>query len=248
MRHGSLFSGIGGFDLAAEWMGWENVFQVEWDKYCQKVLTKNFPNVKKYGDIKEFDGKKYKGSIDILSGGFPCQPFSIAGKSKGSDDDRHLWPQYLRIIREIQPPFVVGENVPGIIEMELDNIIADMESEGYSTEQFDIPAYAIWGLHSRRRIWIICYSKNYRQQHPVNSKDKGLSNERHNKEVSIKRGIACDKERFLKQIRTSEFIRTSNGLPHRMDRIKALGNSIVPQIAFQIFKAIEEYSLTQDTQ
>jgi DNA (cytosine-5)-methyltransferase 1 len=102
-RHGSLFSGIGGFDLAAEWAGFENIFQVEIDPFCQKVLQKNFPKTQKYGDIKKFDGTKFRGKIDIISGGFPCQPFSCAGKRKGTEDDRHLWPEMLRIIDEIKP-------------------------------------------------------------------------------------------------------------------------------------------------
>jgi DNA (cytosine-5)-methyltransferase 1 len=160
MKHGSLFSGIGGFDLASEWMGWENVFQVEIDKFCTKVLEKNFPNVKRYGDIKEFDGTEYRESVDILSGGFPCQPFSVAGKRKGKTDDRHLWPEYLRVIREVKPSYVVGENVPGIINMELDNIIADLEGEGYTTEQFIIPACALNAPHRRDRLWVVAYHNN----------------------------------------------------------------------------------------
>src|ERR1051326_4992769 len=110
MRHGSLFSGIGGFDLAAEWMGWENVFQVEIDGFCSKVLKKNFPNVTRYSNIDEFDGKKYYGAIDILSGGPPCQPSSQAGKRKGEKDDRWKWPQTLRVLGEIRPRFALFEN------------------------------------------------------------------------------------------------------------------------------------------
>src|SRR5690349_5351598 len=101
MRHASLFSGIGGFDLAAQWMGWENVFQVEIDEFCKKVLAKNFPNAKRYGDIKQFDGTEWAGKIDILSGGFPCQPYSAAGKRLGKEDARHLWPEMLRVVGEV---------------------------------------------------------------------------------------------------------------------------------------------------
>ena len=164
MKHGSLFSGIGGFDLASEWMGWENVFQVEIDDYCQKVLAKNFPNVKRYGDIKEFKGEC--GSVDILTGGFPCQPFSHAGKRKGESDDRYLWPEYLRIIREIQPTYVVGENVAGLVSMEdgktLNGIFTDLEGEGYTVESFIIPACGVGAWHRRDRIWIVAYSNNLR--------------------------------------------------------------------------------------
>ena len=115
MKHGSLFSGIGGFDLAAEWMGWENVFHCEREPFAQKVLKYHFPNSKLYDDITTFDATDYAGRIDILTGGFPCQPYSTAGKRQGTEDERHLWPQMLRIIREIKPRFVVGENVRGLI-------------------------------------------------------------------------------------------------------------------------------------
>src|ERR1043165_5795152 len=144
MRHASLFSGIGGFDLAAQWMGWENVFQVEKDAFCHKVLEKNFPHTKRYGDIKEFDGTTYRGTIDILTGGFPCQPFSIAGKRLGTDDPRHLWPQMLRVIHEVRPTYVVGENVFGIINwsngMVFEMVCADLEAKGYEVTSFILPA------------------------------------------------------------------------------------------------------------
>jgi len=108
-RQSVLGNLTGGFDLAAQWMGWKNIFQVEKDEFCNKVLEKNFPHVTRYGDIKEFDGTKYRGAIDILTGGFPCQPYSTAGKRKGKEDERHLWPEMLRVIREVQPAYVVGE-------------------------------------------------------------------------------------------------------------------------------------------
>jgi len=237
MRHGSLFSGIGGFDLAAEWMGWENVFQVEWDKYCQKVLAKNFPNVKRYGDIKEFDGTKYRGLVDIISGGFPCQPFSIAGKRKGKDDDRYLWPEYLRIIREAKPTFVTGENVPGIIELELDNIIADLEGEGYTTEQFIIPACAVNAPHRRDRIWIIANSNSeYSKKYIGRDKFRQAG-----RKVPFGRSIYEPLwDRNWIEV-ASEVCRVDDGIPAKLDRIKSLGNAIVPQVAYQIFKAIEEY-------
>jgi len=171
MRHGSLFSGIGGFDLAAEWMGWENVFQVEIDPWCRKILKKNFPNAEQYGDIKEFRGER--GSVDILSGGFPCQPFSHAGKRKGESDDRYLWPEYLRIIREIQPTYVVGENVAGLVSMEdgktLEGIFSDLEGEGYTVESFIIPACGVGAWHRRDRIWIIGYTQHYGPHGPTKS-------------------------------------------------------------------------------
>lgn len=105
-----LFAGIGGFSLAAHWMGWETAAFVEWDAFCQKVLKKNFPNVPIFGDIKEFDGTQFTGTVDLICGGFPCQPFSHAGKRKGKDDERYLWKEMLRIIRQIKPAWIVGEN------------------------------------------------------------------------------------------------------------------------------------------
>ena len=159
MNHGSLFTGIGGFDYASECMGWENVFQVEWDKYCQKVLEKNFLGVKRYLDIRDFNGKKYKGHIDILTGGFPCQPFSSAGKRAGKEDNRYLWLEMLRVISEIKPPWVVGENVAGILTMEngktFEGICSSLENEGYQVQPYIIPACGKGAWHRRNRIWII---------------------------------------------------------------------------------------------
>jgi DNA (cytosine-5)-methyltransferase 1 len=114
MKHGSLFSGIGGFDLAAEWMGWENIFHCEWNPFGQKVLKYYWPNAESFNDITKTDFTKYANRIDVLSGGFPCQPYSVAGKQKGKEDERHLWPEMRRAIMEISPRFIVGENVRGL--------------------------------------------------------------------------------------------------------------------------------------
>ena len=164
MTHASLFTGIGGFDLAAEWTGIENVFQVENDKFCQKVLEKNFPNVKRYLDIKDFDGTEYKNRIDIISGGFPCQPFSQAGKRKGNKDERALFPEMLRIIREVKPKWIVGENVSGILSIHdgeyFEEILTSLENEGYKVQSFIIPASAVNAPHRRDRVWIIANSNN----------------------------------------------------------------------------------------
>lgn len=160
LKHASLFTGIGGFDLAAQWMGWDNVFQVEIDKWCRKILAKNFPNTRRYEDIKNFNAKKYEGSIDVISGGFPCQPFSVAGNRRGQEDDRYLWEEMLRIIREVKPTYVVGENVTGIIGMALDTVLLDLENEGYATETYIIPACAKNAWHRRDRVWIIAYADN----------------------------------------------------------------------------------------
>ena len=159
-NHCSLFSGIGGFDLAAQWTGWNNLFQVEKDEWCRKVLQKNFPEAKRYGDIKQFNGKEYAGTVDIISGGFPCQPFSVAGKQKGKGDDRYLWEEMLRVVNEIKPPFVVGENVTGIIGMALDTVLSDLEAQDYTTETYIIPACGKNAWHRRDRVWIVAYSNS----------------------------------------------------------------------------------------
>ena len=167
MTHGSLFSGIGGFDLAAEWMGWQNIFQVEIEEYCQRLLAQNFPNVERHRDIREFDGKQYAGRIDIISGGFPCQPFSQAGKRQGKEDPRHLWPQMLRIISEIKPRWVLGENVSGIFSwsggLVFDEIQSDLADIGYETIPVRIPAVAVGAPHRRDRWWFIAHSKSARK-------------------------------------------------------------------------------------
>lgn len=117
ITHGSLFSGIGGFDIAAKWVGWENIFNCEINEFCRKILKYHFPNAEQYKDITKTDFSKWNGQIDVLSGGFPCQPFSVAGKRKGTDDNRYLWNEMLRVIHEIQPAWIVGENVAGIVSM-----------------------------------------------------------------------------------------------------------------------------------
>jgi DNA (cytosine-5)-methyltransferase 1 len=164
MRHGSLFSGIGGFDLAAEWMGWENVFHCEWNEFGQKVLKYYWPEAESFTDITKTDFTKYANTIDILTGGFPCQPYSQAGKRLGKEDDRHLWPEMLRAIREIKPSWVVGENVYGLVNwsggLVFHEVQSDLEAEGYEVFPVLLPAAAINAPHRRDRIWFIAHSKS----------------------------------------------------------------------------------------
>jgi DNA-cytosine methyltransferase len=159
MKHGSLFSGIGGFDLASEWMGWENVFHCEWMEFPRKVLDYYWPNADSHIDICKTDFKKYEGTIDIISGGFPCQPFSLAGKRKGTDDERYLWGEMLRAIQEIKPKFVIAENVFGITNIDgglvFEQVCLDLEAEGYEVQPFIIPAAAKNAPHRRDRCWFI---------------------------------------------------------------------------------------------
>lgn len=164
MIHGSLFSGIGGFDLAAEWMGWENAFHCEWNEFGQKILKYYWPNAKSYEDITKTDFTIWRGKIDILTGGFPCQPYSVAGKRKGKEDERHLWPEMLRAIREIQPSYVVGENVYGLVNwnggLVFDEVQFDLENEGYQVQPVILPACGVNAPHRRERVWFVANAKH----------------------------------------------------------------------------------------
>ena len=155
-----LFSGIGGFSLGLERAGMETVAFCEIEDYPRKILKKHWPDVPIYKDVRELDGKKYRNSVDVVCGGFPCQPFSVAGKQRGIEDDRHLWPEMLRIIKEVRPTWVIGENVAGFIRMALDDVLLDLETEGYTTQSFVIPACAVGGVHRRDRVWIVAYRES----------------------------------------------------------------------------------------
>src|SRR3990167_9193649 len=161
LTHGSLFSGIGGFDLGFERVGIQTLWQVECDPYCLKVLEKHWPNVKRYTDVRTFLNEGAE-QPEILSGGFPCQPFSRAGQRRGREDDRHLWPSMLAAIERLRPSWVIGENVLGILDMELDRCISDLESCGYATRPFAIPALAVDAKQPRPRIWIVAYDETRR--------------------------------------------------------------------------------------
>lgn len=171
MTHGSLFSGIGGFDLAAQWMGWENKFHCEWNEFGQRVLHHYWPNAETFTDITKSDFTKYANRIDVLTGGFPCQPYSTAGKRLGKEDERHLWPEMLRAIREIQPRWVVGENVRGLISwnggLVFDEVQADLEAEGYEVLPFLLPACAVNAPHRRDRIWFVAYAGGINGSIPI---------------------------------------------------------------------------------
>jgi len=166
MRHGSLFSGIGGFDLASDWMGWENVFHCEWNEFGKKVLKYYWPEAISYDDITKTDFTIHRGGIDILTGGFPCQPYSLAGKRKGKEDERHLWPEMLRAIREIQPRWVVGENVFGLVNwnggLVFHEVQTDLEAEGYEVMPFILPACAVNAPHRRDRVWFVAHANSKR--------------------------------------------------------------------------------------
>ena len=165
LTHLSLFSGIGGLDLAAEWAGIETVGQCEWAEYPTKVLEEHWPDVPRWKDIQTLTGDNFyertgRRTVDIISGGFPCQPFSVAGKQRGKEDDRYLWPEMVRVIKELRPTWVVGENVAGIVRMALPDILSELEACGYRTRTFLIPACAVGARHRRYRVAIVGYSEH----------------------------------------------------------------------------------------
>ena len=186
MKHGSLFSGIGGFDLAAQWMGWTNVFHTEWNEFGQKVLQHHFPNSISYHDIIKTDYTIHRNDIDIITGGFPCQPFSNAGKRKGTDDERYLWHEMLRAIQQIQPTYVVAENVRGLLTIDggmvFEQVCLDLEAEGYEVQPVLLPAAGVNAPHRRDRIFIVGYA--------ANTKDKRTGKLRN--QSSTERSRFCD--------------------------------------------------------
>ena len=280
-----LFSGIGGFSLGLERAGMKTIQFVENEPYCQKVLAKNFPGVPIHGDIKTFH---YDKPVEIISGGFPCQPYSHAGEQRGKEDDRHLWEEYFRIIQSVRSRWVLGENVSGIINMELDQVLSDLEGENYSHQSLIIPACAVNAPHRRDRVWIIA-----RRNAMGNSEYNGLSTAKESRSPSsisnnssqgenktfqskgtsersnIKNVAHANKERIQGRKETGnlesegtqrnqfslrcsqrrigknwsiepELGRVANGIPSRVDRIKSLGNAVVPQIVEIIGRAIME--------
>lgn len=294
MRHGSLFSGIGGFDLAADYIGWNNVLHCEINQFCKKVLDFYWPKAISYSDIKQVDFKKHEGTIDIISGGFPCQPYSLAGKRKGTEDERHLWPEMLRAIREIQPRWVVGENVFGLINwsrgMVLKQIKADLENEGFEILSATIiPACAKDAPHRRDRLWIVAYSNKNANIRRAGKNERSCEEERiqewdkiqqpikpislHEAFANTDKNLRCEgksKEQILRQrnlyeqsergfegfrgrrhISTPSLCGNDDGVSFKLDGITfskwrtetlgAYGNAIVPNVAYEIFKAIEKF-------
>ena len=287
MNHAPLFTGINGFGLAANWMGWNQPFHCEIDEFCQRVIQYYWPNSIPYYDITKTDFTRHRGTIDVLTGGFPCQPYSIAGKRKGKEDDRHLWPEMLRAIREIAPSYVVGENVYGLVNWDgglvFNEVQTDLEAEGYEVWPVILPACAVNAPHRRDRVWFVAYNTNARFESMQRGRENGIyefgitpdpnspptkneiqtrGNEFRSKvasNTSSSRRIQNDIEQQPKfkpispsweRFPTQPPVCNGNdGLPSRLDgitfpkwrseSIKAGGNAIVPQIAFEIFKAIE---------
>jgi DNA (cytosine-5)-methyltransferase 1 len=294
MNHGSLFSGIGGFDLASEWMGWDNKFHCEWEDFPRKILKYYWPKSESYGDIKKTDFTIWRDRIDILTGGFPCQPYSSAGNRLGKEDDRHLWPEMLRAIQEIKPRWVIGENVRGLVNwnegLVFEEVHSELETEGYEVESFLLPACGVGAPHRRDRIWFVAYSdgaikrdrqgENTQKEREVRRDEKSdvsrkLSSDGNASDSIVKRlqrknktrkeniddwqnskiwrnftgyGIKNNWEQFPTK---SPVCSGDDGISSKLDNItfpkwrresiKGYGNAIVPQVVFQIFKAIEEF-------
>ncbi len=274
MIFGSLFSGIGGFDLGLERAGLSCAWQVEIDPYCQKVLQKHWPDVQRYSDVRNV-GKHNLKSVDLICGGFPCQPHSLAGKRRGEKDDRNLWPEYRRIIEELKPSWVIGENVPGIKTTILDQVLFDLENLGYETATFVIPVAAFDAIHRRDRVFIVANFESKRTRELSIFSEKKWQGEdqdtnRCNKNVT---DINCSRlQEFpreqLKSVFSEDGVfkgsplnrtittgesrswwsvepgmgRMVHGVPRRVDRIRALGNAVVPQVVEWIGKGIMEVS------
>jgi DNA (cytosine-5)-methyltransferase 1 len=265
-------------------MGWVNVFHCEWNPFGQRVLKYYWPHAKSYADITRTDFTIHRGTIDILTGGFPCQPYSTAGKRKGKADERHLWPEMLRAIREIAPRYIVGENVLGLVNwdggMVFDEVQTDLESAGYEVATVVIPAAAVNAPHGRDRVWFVAHSKSKSsewmrlEQHQfsyekqgqfgrngskmgnwftANANGKRLEEQATNRSMDGEQRFAFDSEqvgKYWEAFPTQPPIcGGDDGLPRELDgitfskwrneSIKAYGNAIVPQVAFEIFKVIQ---------
>jgi len=318
LTHVDLFSGIGGFSLAAGWAGFRTVAFCEIEPFCQEVLRERFGAVadaehdglpvpdgqgkatesseppganrirKSQGgdslpilipDIRTLDGSRFRGAT-LLTGGFPCQPFSVAGKRKGKDDGRHLWPEMLRVIHEAKPRWVIGENVAGFVNMALDEVCADLEGEGYEVQPIIIPACAVNAPHRRDRVWIIGYRNEPRKDarsedcrsrdsvgepdsHADDAEKRGRGQEYQNSGGSGERTVAPEERGGPPDPRwdipwpevASRLCALDDGLPlelpgrplrnkNRAQRLKAVGNAIVPSVAYEIIRRIAEIEMT----
>jgi len=255
LTHGSLFSGIGGFDLGFERAGFKTIWQVEIDPYCQAILAKHFPQAQRFRNIKRFRSCKTLTPVDVITGGFPCQPFSVAGKRCGTADDRYLWPEMRRVIEEVRPRWVVAENVPGLIKLALDQVLSDLEALGYTVGAVTIPACAVDAPHRRERLWIVGYAESSQRGLSTQSRTDDLESQRSGADVAHaaqQRGQRRpmgprqaepqgphERVAGLRRWEPEPGVgRVAHGVPHRVDRLKALGNAIVPQIAEEIGRMI----------
>lgn len=227
VRHLDLFSGIGGFALAARMAGGiETVGFCEIDPWAQKVLAKNFPGVPIHDDVKTLEGNEH-GTIELITGGYPSQPFSLAGERRGEEDDRHLWPEVLRITQRCQPRWLLCENVAGHITMGLDKVLSDLARIGYTSQPVIIPACAVGAHHRRDRVWIIANSD--REGLPQRSRIYPRTTRENSGAVFAGIDTGHGKPGMGRAV---------HGIPGRVDRLRGLGNAIVPQVAAEILRAM----------
>jgi DNA (cytosine-5)-methyltransferase 1 len=266
-----LFSGIGGFSLGLERTGgFETAAFCEYEKFPRSILQKHWPDVPCFPDVRELKGSDIDGPIDVICGGYPCQPFSTAGQRRGKEDDRHLWPEFSRLVDELRPTWVIGENVAGHISMGLDDVLSDLEGQGYAARTFVIPACAVAAPHRRDRVWTLAHATQLQRD---GSREHRQSSERQIPELGKRSGpqpvahavgigqqgqgeqeVTIDSEAHSKRKTSDAFHerfrcewlpepnvgRVANGVPRRVDRLKALGNAVVPQIPEMIGYAILE--------
>lgn len=243
--HLSLFSGIGGLDLAAEAAGFSTVGQCEWADYPTRVLEKHWPDVPRWRDIRDLTGDDFYAktglrTVDVISGGFPCQPFSVAGKQKGKGDDRYLWPEMRRVIAELAPHCVVGENVPGILRIAAADVVADLERLGYRVAVFTFEAAAVGAYHRRERIAFVAYSVSGASTQPGTAASASLVCD-HDSRLRAGHDRRRDVLRLTQRRgwpAEPNVGRVAHGIPNRVDRLRCLGNAVVPQQFYPIFRAV----------
>jgi DNA (cytosine-5)-methyltransferase 1 len=220
MRFVSLFAGIGGIDLGFERAGLTCVAQVENDPWCIRVLEKHWPDVPRWGDIHDLDPKELP-DHDVIAGGFPCQPVSYAGSRRAQDDPRWLWPEFFRIVRTVRPRFVVVENVPGLLTAGMGDILGDLASVGYDAEWTSVPAASVGAPHRRERIFIVAY--------PHDEGQRLRCSEPGGRPIFVSSGAG--RPRGLRWAAEPDVGRVAHGVPGRVDRLRGLGNAVVPQVA-----------------
>ncbi len=239
----SLFTGIGGFDLAARNCGLDIKFQCEINDYCNKILNKNFPNVQRFTDVKEMQALPFKGKIDLLGTGFPCQPFSSLGKQNAQEDERFLWDENLRIIKECEPKYIIAENVLGFKSLALEEVCISLENEEYTVWPIVLPAGATNADHIRYRVFVLAYSNKKRRKKRNVQSGKPVQNaqKKRTKRNTFSIVSSGNNGYAIQGISSSQRVRAVNGFPYWLDRIEALGNAVYVPLIEEIIKILIEF-------